>query len=307
MGETSIGLEKTDSASSAPPSGALLVDKPSGISSAKAVAIIKRLLPKKTKVGHTGTLDPLASGLLVIMVGKATRLSRYVTGMDKTYTATARLGATSATLDAEGEIIELDSGIPDEGSIRAALPSFTGKIKQLPPMASAIKVGGERLYKLHRQGVEVEREEREIEVHSFDLIRFDETSSEAAFRISCGSGTYVRSLVSDLAESLGSGAYLTALRRLSVGAFDVDAASLPETLDEEAIHNHIIPLTETVPHLPVVEIGDETARGVKNGRPMSASGDMAGSFRVESGGELLAIYEAGEGGMARPEVVLCAG
>jgi tRNA pseudouridine55 synthase len=288
-------------------SGALLVDKPPGISSAKAVAIIKRLLPRKTKVGHTGTLDPLASGLLVVMVGKATRLSRYVTGMEKSYTATARLGATSTTLDAEGEIIELESPIPDEDSIRAALPTFTGKTKQLPPMASAIKVGGERLYKLHRRGVEVEREEREVEVHSFDLISFDETSNEAAFHISCGSGTYVRSLVSDLAESLGSGAYLTSLRRTSVGPFDVDEASPPDTLDEGSIHNHIVPLMETVSHLPVVEIGDEMARGVKNGRPISVSGDVEGSFRVESGGELLAVYEAGEDGVARPEVVLCAG
>lgn len=308
MGEPSIGLEKTDSASSAPPiSGALLVDKPSGISSAKAVAIIKRLLPKKTKVGHTGTLDPLASGLLVIMVGKATRLSRYVTGMEKSYTATARLGATSTTLDAEGEIVELESPTLDEEAIRAALPTFTGKIKQLPPMASAIKVGGERLYKLHRRGVEVEREEREVEVHSFGLIHLDETSNEAVFHISCGSGTYVRSLVSDLAETLGSGAYLTSLRRTSVGPFDADGASLPDILGEQSIHNHIIPLMETVPHLPVVEVGDEMARGVKNGRPMSVSGGIAGSFRVESGGELLAIYEVGGGGVARPEVVLCAG
>ncbi len=289
----------------APTSGALLVDKPPGVSSAKAVAMVKRLLPRKTKVGHTGTLDPLASGLLVVMVGRATRLSRYVVGMDKTYTATARLGATSTTLDAEGDIVELDSNIPDEESIRAALPNFTGKIKQLPPMASAIKVGGERLYKLHRQGVEVEREEREVEIHAFGLIRFDESAKEATFRISCGSGTYVRSLVSDLAESLGSGAYLTALRRTTVGPFHAEEASLPGTLDEEAIHDHIIPPAETVAHLPAVEVGGELARGVRNGRPMSVSG-IEGSFRVESGGGLLAVYVA-EGGVARPEVVLCAG
>ncbi len=289
-----------------PISGAILVDKPPGISSAKAVATIKRLLPKKTKVGHTGTLDPLASGLLVVMAGKATRLSRYVVGMDKTYAATARLGATSTTLDAEGDILELDAATPDEEAIRAALPNFTGKIKQLPPMASAVKVGGERLYKLHREGVEVEREEREIAVHGFDLARFDGGSAEADFHITCGSGTYVRSLVSDLAESLGSGAYLTALRRTSVGQFDAEKALQPDELDEETIHNHIIPMTGMVSHLPVVEVGDEMASSVRNGRSIRVSENIAGSFRVESGGALLAVYEA-DGGVAKPEVVLCAG
>lgn len=267
---------------------------------------MKRLLPKKTKVGHTGTLDPLASGLLVIMIGRATRLSRYITGLDKTYTATARLGATSTTLDAEGEIVELDTSKPDEEAIRAALPNFTGTIKQLPPMASAVKVAGERLYKLHRQGVEVEREAREVEIHALDLVSIDETSGEATFEISCGSGTYIRSLISDLAQSLESGAYLTSLRRTSVGELTVEDAISPENLEEKAINNRIIPLTEVISHLPVVEVEGEMARGVKNGRPVSISG-MEGSFRVESGGELLAVYVAGEDGVARPEVVLCAG
>lgn len=303
MGETEIGNGKTNPPP--PLSGAILADKPSGISSAKAVAMIKRLLPKKTKVGHTGTLDPLASGLLVVVVGKATRLSRYVTGMEKSYVATARLGATSTTLDAEGDILELDSEIPDENTIRAALPNFTGKIKQLPPMASAVKVGGERLYKLHREGVEVEREEREVEIHAFDLASFDESTNEATFHISCGSGTYVRSLASDLAESLGSGAYLTSLRRTSVGHFDAEKSAPPENLDESTIRNHIIPMTGMMSHLPAVEVGDGVAASVANGRSMDVSEDIEGSFRVESGGELLAVYGVYDGGVAKPEVVLC--
>lgn len=303
MGDAGISNGK---AHSARVSGALLVDKPSGISSAKAVARVKRLLPRKTKVGHTGTLDPLASGLLVVMVGRATRLSRYVTGMDKTYTATARLAATSTTLDAEGETVELETPLPPEQAVRAALPSFTGLIKQLPPMASAVKVGGERLYKLHREGVEVEREEREVGVHAFDLTSFDEAAREATFHISCTSGTYVRSLVSDLFESLDSGAYLTALRRLSVGRFDATHAHNPENLDEDEIYNHIIPPMEVLSHLPVVEVGEELAGGVRNGRPMRVSEGVEGSFRVESGGELLAVYGV-EGDVARPEVVLWAG
>jgi tRNA pseudouridine55 synthase len=300
MGESSIENGNTDPV----PSGAILVDKPPGISSAKAVAMVKRLLPKNTKVGHTGTLDPLASGLLVVMVGKATRLSRYVVGMDKTYAATARFGATSTTLDAEGEIVELEGPTPDEEAVRAALPNFTGTIKQLPPMASAVKVGGERLYKLHREGVEVERKEREVEIHAFDLV--STSGDTATFHISCGSGTYVRTLVYDLAESLDSGAYLTTLRRTSVGHFEAKKALSPENLDKETIHNHIIHMSKVVSHLPAVKVGEETARDVGSGRPVAVSGGMEGSFRVESGGDLLGIYRV-EGGVAKAEVVLCAG
>ncbi len=126
------------------------------------VAQVKRLLPKKTKIGHTGTLDPLASGLLVLLIGRATRLSRYVTGLDKTYTATARFGAVSDTLDAEGEITHLDITIPDEAAIRAVLPEFTVDLMQTPPMASALKREGVRLYDLHRRGLTVEREARPV-------------------------------------------------------------------------------------------------------------------------------------------------
>ena len=133
-------------------SGALLLDKPPGITSARAVARVKHLFPKGTKIGHTGTLDPLASGLLVLLIGRATRLSRYVTGLDKTYTATARFSAVSDTLDADGRITPLkNSQMPDEGAIRAATERFTGELLQTPPMASAVKMKGERLYEAHRR------------------------------------------------------------------------------------------------------------------------------------------------------------
>jgi tRNA pseudouridine55 synthase len=143
----------------------LLVDKPPGISSARAVARVKRLLHKGTRIGHTGTLDPLASGLLMFLLGRATRLSRYVTGLDKEYVATARFGATSTTLDAEGEITPLpDAPEPTEDGLRAATQRLTGNLEQIPPMASAVKVGGERLYKAHRRGEVVERRPRAITV-----------------------------------------------------------------------------------------------------------------------------------------------
>lgn len=262
---------------------------------------MKRLLSKKTRIGHTGTLDPLASGLLVLLVGRATRLSRYVTGLDKTYTATAHLGAVSDTLDAEGEIQDLDAPLPAEEDLRAAARDFTGDLLQIPPMASAIKVGGARLYDLHRRGVTVERESRPVTVHSLELTSYDPPF--ATFEVSCSSGTYVRTLVSDLAHSLGTGAYLTALRRTSVGDLDLSNATEPEDLSETTIHNRIIPPMRMVSHLPVVYADEKEREDVRHGRSLRARGTV-GSFRVQAGEGLLAIYRE-EGDVARPEVVLC--
>ncbi len=270
---------------------------------------MKRLLPKRTRIGHTGTLDPLASGLLVLLVGRATRLSRYITGLHKSYTATATLGATSDTLDAEGELSPLPGApVPTEREIQASIPSFTGDLHQLPPMASAVKVGGERLYKLHRRGETVERETRPVTVHSLALVSYDPGVPSATFELVCSSGTYVRTLISDLASSLGTGAYLTALRRTSVAHLDLQDAVHLEDLSEPEIYNRIIPSSEVVSHLPVVEVGPQGRRGVCNGRPLELEEDPAGggSFRVEEAGELLAVYRFRDGA-GRAEAVLCAG
>jgi tRNA pseudouridine55 synthase len=275
------------------------------VTSARAVSRVKRLLPKRTKIGHTGTLDPLASGLLVLLLGRATRLSRYVTDLEKTYTATARLGAVSDTLDADGEISALDAPMPDERMLRATLPNFTGDLLQIPPMASAVKVGGVRLYDLHRRGLTVEREPRLVTIHSLTLIAFNPDQQSATFEVSCSSGTYVRTLISDLAASLDTGAYLTALRRTSVGNLSVEDASPPNALSPANLFNRIIQPREVVSHLPALEVGAEGERAVGSGRVLRVSG-VRGSFRVERGGELLAVYR-GEGEVARAEVVLCGG
>jgi tRNA pseudouridine55 synthase len=263
-------------------------------------------LPRRTKIGHTGTLDPLASGLLVLLLGRATRLSRYVTGLDKSYIATARFGAVSDTLDADGRITPVeDAPMPDEATLHAATERFTGDLLQTPPMASAVKVGGERLYKALRRGAHVERESRLVKVHAFELVSL--TAQAATFTVSCGTGTYVRALISDLADSLESGAYLTALRRTQVGRLEVQNALSPEELDPDIVQNHIIHLRDVLAHLPVVSVPAEVGRRlVCNGRPLVAFG-IKGSYRVESGGELLAIYrDEPEGEGARAEVVLCA-
>jgi tRNA pseudouridine55 synthase len=228
-----------------------------------------------------------------------------VTDLDKTYTATARFGAVSDTLDAEGNITELNAVLPTEDAIRNALPDFTGDLMQIPPMASALKREGVRLYDLHRRGIAVEREARPVEIQSFELTGFDPNEESATFEISCSSGTYVRTLVADLATSLGSRAYLTALRRTSVGHLAVDDAPTPENLLSDTPHNHIIPSMELVAHLPEVVVPEEVGQGlVCHGRRLERAG-IEGSYRVMSGGELLAVYRD-DGDEARAEVVLCA-
>ena len=289
-------------------SGALLLNKPSGITSARAVAQVKRLLPKGVKIGHTGTLDPLASGLLVLLIDRATRLSRYVMSLDKTYAATARFGAVSDTLDADGEITPLkDASMPDETALHAATKRFTGLLYQTPPMASAVKVGGERLYKAHRRGEIVERKSRPVKVHSLKLITLDPQEKTAMFTVSCGSGTYVRTLISDLAGSVNTSAYLTTLRRTRIGHLKIEDAENLEGLTLRSLLKCIIPPRDVVMFLPVIEVADEKRSLVCNGHPFSSAFGVEGSYRVEAGGELLAIYVDQEGGGARAEVVLCAG
>lgn len=224
-----------------------------------------------------------------------------MTDLDKTYKATARFGAVSDTLDAEGEITPLGAAFPSEVAILNALPNFTGDLLQIPPMASALKRDGVRLYDLHRRGISVQREARPVTVHSFQLTRLDPNEQSATFEISCSSGTYVRTLIHDLAASLGSGAYLTALRRTSVGHLTVNEARE----DLVAIHSHIIPPLRLIAHLPEIIIPLGVGRGqVCHGRRIGRAG-ITGSYRVMSGGELLAVYRD-EDEEARAEVVLCA-
>jgi tRNA pseudouridine55 synthase len=241
----------------------------------------------------------------VLLVGRATRLSRYVTNLDKSYTATARFGAVSDTLDAEGYVTDLHAPLPPEDALRDALPAFTGDLLQVPPMASALKQGGARLYDLHRRGISVEREARPVTVHSLELLALDPAGQTARFEISCSSGTYIRTLINDLATSLGSGAYLTALRRTSVGHLTVDNASPSQDLLPETLHNRIIPPSYVISHLPEVSVSEETGRDLvcHGGRIERARAD--GSYRVVCGGELLAVYRDDQDA-GRAEVVLCA-
>jgi tRNA pseudouridine55 synthase len=228
-------------------SGVILYDKPPGISSHDVVLRVRRSLPRGTKVGHAGTLDPFATGLLLVLVGRATRVQRFLMALRKRYEAVARFGATSTTGDPDGEITE--TGVVPEGDL--ALP--VGTIRQRPPAYSAVKVGGRRAYALARAGERVELPEREVEVYSF--VEVARSGARRAFEIECSSGTYVRSLVADLGD-----AYCEELRRTAIGAFDVSDAD-PE---------RIIGLNEALAFLPERRLDPDEARIASHGAPVPA-------------------------------------
>lgn len=224
--------------------GLLLVDKPRDWTSHDVVGFLRSRY-RLAKVGHGGTLDPMATGLLVILLGKGTKLSDQVMAGEKWYEGTVTLGATTNTQDADGEVLETRPVPADltAGQVEKALAGFTGDILQIPPMVSAIKKDGVPLYKLARQGKEIEREPRPVVIHALELLRFE--PPELDLRIRCGKGTYVRTLAHDLGESLGCGAHLSALRRTGSGQFKVaDAVDVEvfRDLDLDAFKQRVLPL-----------------------------------------------------------------
>jgi tRNA pseudouridine55 synthase len=216
--------------------GFLGIDKPPECTSHDVVDQVRRLFKIK-KVGHTGTLDPMATGVLVLCLGKFTRLSQFVTASDKTYRATIQLGVETDTQDREGEVVSTSSQLPDKSSILGVLPSFLGKSEQIPPMHSAVRVGGKRLYELARAGKEVERTSRPIEIFELNFVEYQ--APELVFDVRCSKGTYIRTLAADMGQRLGCGAHLVGLQRTEVGNIalsdcfqltDLDAASAPDYL-----------------------------------------------------------------------------
>jgi tRNA pseudouridine55 synthase len=221
--------------------GILLIDKPAGWTSFDAVNYVRRAAaaaqdkkPKQVKTGHTGTLDPFATGLLVLLIGKEyTRRAAGLSKADKTYEVTLRLGETSSTGDPEGEITSVAGGIPSETALKAVLERFTGVIEQVPPAYSAIKVDGQRAYKLARAGKEVKIEPRKVTINRLELVAYD--YPEVRLTADVSSGTYIRSLAEDIGTALGSGAFTTALRRTRVGDFEVSGAPGPKDISASNI------------------------------------------------------------------------
>lgn len=272
--------------------GVLVIDKPAGMTSHDVVAAVRKRLGTK-KVGHAGTLDPDATGLLVVGVGRATRFLSFAEAAPKRYVAVARFGITTSTQDASGEVVEELPANLSRSEVEAALEHFRGTIAQIPPMVSAVKVGGERLYKKARRGEEVERAAREVSIFSLQLVDFAaataESPPEATFEVECSKGTYVRTLVHDLGQKIGCGAHLANLRRTAVGGF-TEAAAVP--LDD-AGPGDLLPLLSLLGGVAKVEIDDAARALVSNGRALAAPDALSEGEKVAlvHGGELVAVYE----------------
>ncbi|MEE8108578.1 MAG: tRNA pseudouridine(55) synthase TruB [Gammaproteobacteria bacterium] len=280
--------------------GVLLLDKPIGLTSNQALQRVKRLFDAR-KAGHTGSLDPLASGLLPICLGQATKVSGFLLNAGKRYQVAARLGQRTDTGDADGQVIE-EQPVPalDRGLVKRVLGRFEGSQTQVPPMYSAIKHQGQRLYKLARQGIEIERQPREIEIYGLELLSLEADALE--LEVACSKGTYVRTLIEDIARALGTVAHVIVLRRLGVGPY---AEGRMYKLDElealaeqgmERLDDILLPVDSALDHWPSVELGADSAYYLMQGQAVMAPG-------APSSGKVR-LYDEGHGFLGIGEVKL---
>lgn len=299
--------------------GVLLLDKPVGLSSNDALIRAKRLYRAK-KAGHTGTLDPLASGLLPLCFGEATKFSQDLLDADKTYDATMRLGIRTASGDAEGDVIDTRPVVCDEAAVRAALDAFRGDIVQVPPMYSALKRDGKPLYEYARAGQTVEREGRAVTIHALELLAC--ALPDVTFRVTCSKGTYVRTLAEDIGEALGCGAHLIALRRIGVGALTLDQAVTLDALsdaDDAARDGWLQPVDALLSTFPRIDLGADATRRFLHGQRLrldevalalfdgGAAGAATSRVRVYGDdGRLLGVARAADGVLAPERLVVSA-
>jgi len=293
-------------------SGILLLDKPLGLTSNEALQRVKRLYHAR-KAGHTGSLDPLAEGLLPLCFGEATKLSAYLLDADKHYWVRVRLGVSTATGDAEGEVVQTR---PVEGVSRARLEAviggFVGEIQQLPPMYSALKFQGQRLYKLAREGVEVPRQPRAVTIHAIALGA--QTDDEFEMTVHCSKGTYVRTLAEDIGEALGCGAHVSGLRRTGVGPYGVEGmVTLPQIeqaaeAGDAALDGLLLPLDSAVGHWPEVRLSADAAYYLKLGQPVLVpKAPTAGWVRLyDLRGDFLGVGQIEDDGKVAPRRLMCA-
>ena len=279
-------------------SGVLIINKPCGITSHDVVAEIRRILHTR-RVGHTGTLDPEATGVLPVCVGPATKIAQFFLSSDKEYAATMTLGVRTDTQDAVGKVIstveKLDFG---EKEVESAFSHFVGEIEQIPPMVSAVRHKGKKLYELARQGKEVEREPRRVRILELEIVSCE--LPQVSFRVSCSKGTYIRTLTSDIGDRLGCGAHQSELTRLRSGPFRLsDAITLKELKEMPHPESRIIPIKKALSHLPAIEVRDWFGKFIRKNASVS-SADIVESPRVHSGelvrinnsrGDLLAVGE----------------
>ncbi len=272
-----------------------MIDKPGGITSHDAVAKVRRALGIR-RVGHAGTLDPMATGLLVMGVGRGTRLLRFLGDLTKTYEGTFRLGVETDTLDADGQVTrEADASGVTEDAAREAMQALVGESMQRAPAFSAVKAGGRKLYEAARKGETIEVPSRPITVYRFDLTWMG--GADVGFLAEVSGGTYIRVLAADVGAALGCGAHLTSLRRTAIGSFSVDRATPPDEPGEP------LPLETAVAHLPRVSLEAEEAVAVSHGRILAPSGIDGPHAVFDPNGRLLGIYQD-EGSKAKPVVIL---
>jgi len=280
--------------------GVLLLDKPKGVTSNTALQMARRLF-SAAKAGHTGTLDPMATGLLPLCFGEATKFSADLLEADKTYEADVRFGITTDTGDADGEVLESCTARIERAQLDSVLPQFRGRIRQVPPMYSALKRDGQPLYRLARQGLEVEREAREVTIS--ELVVLDSGEDYCRLRVTCSKGTYIRTLAEDIGRALQCGAHLTALRRVVVGDLTVaDAVSLDtlNALSEDERLRHLQPPDALLQSLPAANLESEAAARFSHGNPVDMPGVPAGKCRVYHLGQLLGVAVSDGSGRLQP-------
>ena len=278
--------------------GWLVIDKPLGITSAGVVGKVK-YFTKAQKVGHGGTLDPLASGVLPIGLGEATKTMPFIVDASKEYAFTVKFGTATDSDDCEGDVIEEGGRIPGPREIEDILPTFTGRIEQVPPAYSAIKVDGKRAYKLARDGEDVVLQARPVEIQSLTMTSFDEQAGEAAFHVQCGKGTYVRSLARDMARSLGSCGHVVTLRRLRVGPFSQKHAISLEKLEElghsARAADYMCPITTALDDIPAVAVTEPEANRIRCGQTLHLPTAKQGTLVLMVGDVPLAVAENTDG------------
>ena len=287
--------------------GILLLDKPLGMTSNAALQTVKRLY-NAAKAGHTGNLDPLATGLLPICLGEATKISSYLLDSDKRYIGTCKLGVRTTTADSEGEVLETRPvGELNEQQVLAVLEKFKGHIEQIPPMHSAVKINGTPLYKLAREGKEIERKPRRVTIYELNLSRLEGDELEIDLR--CSKGTYVRTLAEDIGEELGCGAHLSALRRTASGPFELDDAVTMSELEHlaesgyEALDELLVPMEEALSDWPMLNLSDNTAYYIQQGQAVQVpKAPTTGWVRLHrDDGKFLGIGQIQDDGRVAPK------
>jgi len=280
--------------------GVLLLDKPQGLSSNTALQIARRLLNAE-KAGHTGTLDPMATGLLPLCFGEATKFSSELLDADKAYEATLKLGQTTTTADAEGEVLQTRPVVVTQDMLDAALAKFTGSISQVPPMYSALKRDGKPLYEYARAGVELEREARNIVIHKIALLQWQ--GDKVRIAVDCSKGTYIRTLAEDIGEFLGCGAHLTALRRTRIAAITLDGTVTLEQIENSADRDALLAATESLlGDLPDAHLDEAASDRLLHGQPVLVAGASAPRYKAYAAdGRFIGLCHLDEQGRLAPK------